>query len=101
MSSARQNPVFTSDAPMKPSSTTSDRPLKILILSPEITPFAKTGGVADVVGALPKALRSLGHDVRVAMPLYGRIDATRLNLRRVVEPFPVPLDSQSENASIL
>ena len=45
-------------------------PLKILIISPEVTPFAKTGGLADVCGALPKALRKLGCDVRVILPLY-------------------------------
>lgn len=42
--------------------------LKILIAASEIVPFAKSGGLADVVGALPKALRALGHDVRVVMP---------------------------------
>ncbi len=86
---------------MNPTSTNREQPLRILILSPEITPFAKTGGVADVVGALPKALRALGHDVRVAMPLYGRIDPARFHLQRVVEPFAVPLDSATEDASIL
>lgn len=33
-----------------------DRPLKILLVSPEVVPFAKTGGLADVAGSLPKAL---------------------------------------------
>src|SRR3984893_4924429 len=42
-----------------------DRPLKILLVSAEVAPFAKVGGLADVAGALPKALRALGHDVRV------------------------------------
>jgi starch synthase len=41
-------------------------PLKILVMSAEVVPFAKTGGLADVAGALPKALKALGHDVRVA-----------------------------------
>ena len=46
-------------------------PLKVLFVSSEVAPFAKTGGLADVVGALPKALRALDMDVRVVMPLYA------------------------------
>jgi starch synthase len=49
-------------------------PLKILFLSAEVTPFAKVGGLADVAGSLPKALHTLGHDVRVAMPAYQNIE---------------------------
>ena len=47
--------------------------VKILFVSSEVAPFAKTGGLADVAGALPKALRKLGHDVRVVMPAYRGI----------------------------
>ena len=42
--------------------------MKILIASPEMVPFAKTGGLADVSGALPKALEKLGEDVTAIMP---------------------------------
>src|SRR5262249_12855829 len=49
--------------------------LKILFLSAEAAPFAKTGGLADVCGSLPKALASLGHRVRVVLPAYGSIEA--------------------------
>ena len=45
--------------------------LKVLFVSSEVAPFAKTGGLGDVVGALPKALRRRGIDVRVVMPLYA------------------------------
>jgi starch synthase len=46
---------------------------KVLLVASECTPFAKTGGLADVAGALPKALRRRGIDARVVMPLYRGI----------------------------
>ncbi|MEP7358755.1 MAG: glycogen/starch synthase, partial [Anaerolineales bacterium] len=48
--------------------------LKVLYLSAEVVPFAKTGGLGDVGGSLPKALADLGHDVRVVMPAYRAIE---------------------------
>jgi starch synthase len=47
--------------------------IKIWFASSEAAPFAKTGGLADVAGSLPKALRKLGADVRVVMPKYRQI----------------------------
>jgi starch synthase len=46
-------------------------PLKVLFVVSECAPFIKTGGLADVAGSLPKALRARGLDVRVVMPLYA------------------------------
>lgn len=48
--------------------------MKVLFLSSEAAPLVKVGGLADVTSSLPKALRALGHDVRVAIPGYGAID---------------------------
>jgi starch synthase len=45
--------------------------MKVLFVSSECSPFAKTGGLGEVIGALPKALHNLGVDVRVIMPLYA------------------------------
>ena len=58
-----------------------ERPLKILILAAEIVPFVKVGGLADVVGALPKSLQALGHDVRLAMPRYKQVNPERFRSR--------------------
>ena len=43
------------------------------MISSEVAPFAKTGGLGDVLGALPEALVANGNDVRVVMPKYGCI----------------------------
>ncbi|OPY00903.1 MAG: Glycogen synthase [Syntrophorhabdus sp. PtaB.Bin047] len=48
--------------------------MKVLVASPEIFPFVKTGGLADVTGALPKALKTLGVDVRVILPKHKGIE---------------------------
>ena len=48
-------------------------PLHIAFVAAEMAPFIKTGGLADVVGALPKALAALGHRVSVFLPRYGKI----------------------------
>jgi starch synthase len=49
------------------------QPLKILFVTPEVEPFVKVGGLADMTGALPKELAGLGHDVRVMCPAYGSV----------------------------
>ena len=79
----------------------ADGQLKVLFMAAEMVPFAKTGGVAEVAGALPRALRALGHDVRVAMPRYGRIDAAKFGLRQLITETNVPLNEHSETAGIM
>jgi starch synthase len=53
--------------------------MRVAILSSEVVPFAKTGGLADVAGALPKALHKQGVDARVILPLYQQIDRKLIN----------------------
>lgn len=55
--------------------------MKVLIASPEVYPFVKTGGLADVTGALPKALKKLGVDVRVILPKHKGVDEQRFPIR--------------------
>lgn len=47
--------------------------MKILFASSEVQPLIKTGGLADVCGALPVAIRAMGHDIRIVMPAYGAV----------------------------
>ncbi len=58
-----------------------ERPLRVLILAAEIVPFVKVGGLADVVGALPKSLQALDH----ARHYLRNELARRLNLRKIPE----------------
>ena len=59
----------------------SEKSLRVAILSSEAVPFAKTGGLADVAGALPKALRENGADASLVLPLYEQIDRKFLGNR--------------------
>lgn len=52
--------------------------MKILMVSAEAVPFAKTGGLADAVSAMALALAKKGHDVRIVMPRYYKIDRKKL-----------------------
>lgn len=76
-------------------------PLKILFMAAEVVPFAKTGGLADVANALPKAIRALGHDIRVAMPRYGRIKPEQFDLQEVLPTFEVPISHTTEPTRLL
>lgn len=75
--------------------------MKILILSAEVFPYAKVGGLADVTGALATALRSLGHDARLVTPRYRRIDPDRWGLQTVIPDLVVPVESQTQQARIM
>lgn len=70
--------------------------IKVLFVSAEVDPFIKTGGLADVAGSLPKDLKALGVDVRIALPRYGAI-------KEGWEPwidYPVSLGSRVETALV-
>ena len=54
--------------------------MKILMVSAEAVPFAKTGGLADAVSALAITLTNMGHDVKIVMPRYYKIDRNKLKL---------------------
>ncbi|MFZ1770144.1 MAG: glycogen/starch synthase, partial [Caldilinea sp.] len=74
--------------------------LKIVMISSEVVPFAKTGGLADVVGALPQVLQRMGHEVIVVMPRYGSIDGPRYGLRRHFDAMGVWMGNTQEWCSV-
>lgn len=78
-----------------------EHPLKIYILAAEIVPFAKAGGMAEVVGALPKALKALGHDVRLVMPRYSQVKPERFQLQPLLEALPVKMGPYQEMVHVL
>jgi starch synthase len=69
-------------------------PFKVLFVSPEVVPFAKTGGLADVAGSLPKALKKIGCDVRLVMPLYRMVRQGHFSLKKILEGVPVPVGAR-------
>jgi starch synthase len=72
------------------------KPLNILFIASECTPYAKTGGLADVVGVLPRFLRNLGHKVIVVIPLYASIYRARYNIKPAHSPMSVWMGDSEE-----
>jgi starch synthase len=78
-------------------------PLKLCILSSEIVPYAKTGGLADVAGALVGNLGALGHTVRAFMPLYSGVRSGHASLKLVrgVQSVPLAIGTTEYSFSLL
>ncbi|MBW2108272.1 MAG: glycogen synthase GlgA [Deltaproteobacteria bacterium] len=77
-----------------------EKALKVLFLSPEVTPYAKTGGLADVAGTLPGALRRLGIDVRVALPYYRTVREKEVPTETVLSGLEVPTGGENLTCNV-
>jgi len=74
--------------------------LKILLVSTEVNPYSKSGGLGDVAASLPKALRKKSIDIRVVLPLYKSIPQNLLENAREVCSFNVQLAWRHQTATI-
>lgn len=74
--------------------------MRVLFLAAESVPFVKVGGLGDVAGALPAALRERGMDVKLVVPRYGTINPMRWNLKQLRDNFPVYLDWRTEQCQL-
>ena len=73
--------------------------LKVLMVTPEAEPFAKTGGLADMVSSLSSSLKELGIDVRIIMPRYYRINKDAM--KKLLPPLKVPMAYGDEWAAVV
>ena len=68
------------------------RPFNLLVAASEAIPYAKTGGLADVAGALPQEFAKLGHDVILLLPRYREVNRSGQTFRPVVTlPVQTPM----------
>ena len=74
--------------------------LKVLFVSSEVDPFVKTGGLADVAGSLPQAIKSEGHDIRVVLPEYKQIANDYLNDMTLKTDFRVDVAWRNEYVGV-
>jgi starch synthase len=74
--------------------------MRILLASSEAHPYSKTGGLADMVGALARSLARAGHQVGLVTPLYGGVRERLPALEELNFPLEIPLGTQRERASV-
>ena len=74
--------------------------MKILLASSEVHPYSKTGGLADMVGALGKALARAGHEVRIVTPMYRGLRENFPQIKREDWQFDLPLDTRHVQAEL-
>ncbi|MCD6270265.1 glycogen synthase [bacterium] len=89
-------PIIESNKVISPT-----KKLKILFVASEAAPFAKAGGLGDVMRSLPLSLKKLGQDARVMIPRYGTIDPQKYKLKAEIEKLKVPTDQPGPYAYLI
>src|SRR3989344_359047 len=77
-----------------------DKKLLVLFASAEVNPFAKVGGLADVAGSLPAAVKELGIDIRIVMPKYKTISEKQWQLEKIAEAVEIPWENKKIKINI-
>jgi len=74
--------------------------MKVLFIASECAPIAKVGGLADVVGSLPKSLKKIGVDISVLIPFYGAIKLKKEKIKLVLKEAAVFFDGKEEKFNL-
>jgi len=74
------------------------KPINILFVASEVDPFAKTGGLADVSSALPKAIKEQGHEIRIMLPRYRFISERKFKLHDIIRLKDIPIPVGNDTA---
>ena len=74
--------------------------MNVVYLSSEVVPFAKTGGLADIAGTIPKSLQKLGVEIIILMPLYGIIKEIKYPLTKTNIQFEVKIGDKPRSGCV-
>ena len=77
-----------------------EKPLRVLFVTPEAVPFAKTGGLADVAGSLPKFLQKIGCELKLVMPYYRMVKKSGFPIQYLGNEIEIPIGDEILRAEI-
>ncbi len=78
----------------------SHKKINVLMAASEMAPFAKAGGLGDVIGSLPPSLNKLKCDTRVVLPKYGSIDLKKYGFKKIKSNIEIPSNEKIEKINI-
>ena len=78
-----------------------NKKIKLLLISSEMTPFAQTGGLAEAIAGLSKALKKFDLDIRVALPFYRSIKKMHLNFNTIAKQIKIPMGPSTLKGDII